>query len=285
MHRQPRPLQTNPAMVLIVFATSPTRRAAGAAETAALATNDFAWVNLRDIAPAISGSSCGTRPQRTLLIVHSIRRGMQPLIRAGVARSLIAAETTLRRYNCRLKIWDAYRPREAQARLWKFAPNNDYLADPQNGSGSLHSWGVAVDATHRRRLGTATLHADRFRRLHTGVDVSLHWRRSSRAHSLVSSANNNGERRLLWIANRMVAFHANDWKRYVPERLAKLSNAVVLAATNDRLSSRPPAATGIRSCPHQSSPDLRVGDGLDRIGHCIFSAQSAGTDRHPCSRY
>src|SRR5438034_4547220 len=44
---------------------------------------------------------------------------------------------------------------------------------------------------------------------------------------------------------------------------------------NDRLSSRPPAATGIRSHPHQSSTDLRLGDKLDRIGYCIFSAEPA----------
>src|SRR4029077_21292439 len=53
---------------------------------------------------------------------------------------------------------------------------------------------------------------------------------------------------------------------------------------NDRLSSRPPASTGIRSHPHQSSTDLRLGDKLDRIGHCIFSAEPACANRNPGSR-
>jgi D-alanyl-D-alanine dipeptidase len=31
--------------------------------------------------------------------------------------------------------------------LWQVAHDKDYVADPQAGAGSLHSWGVAVDAT------------------------------------------------------------------------------------------------------------------------------------------
>ena len=55
---------------------------------------------------------------------------MQPLIRAGVARRLITAQAILRRYNCGLKIWDAYRPRDAQAQLWRLAPRNDCVVNP-----------------------------------------------------------------------------------------------------------------------------------------------------------
>src|SRR6476660_9739039 len=54
---------------------------------------------------------------------------------------------------------------------------------------------------------------------------------------------------------------------------------------NDLLSSRPPAATGIRSHPHQSSTDLRLGDKLDRIGNCIFSAEPACANRNAGSRF
>src|SRR5437868_1249629 len=53
---------------------------------------------------------------------------------------------------------------------------------------------------------------------------------------------------------------------------------------NESVSPRPPEPTGICSCPHQSSPDLRIGGGLDRIDHCIFSSQPACTNRNvsPC---
>ena len=53
----------------------------------------------------------------------------------------------LRRYQYGLKIWDAYRPVAVQAKLWQASHNSDYVANPEIGVGSLHSWGVAVDAT------------------------------------------------------------------------------------------------------------------------------------------
>ena len=45
----------------------------------------------------------------------------------------------------RLKIFDAFRPQEAQEALWAFAPDPDYIADPKVGSN--HTRGVAVDLT------------------------------------------------------------------------------------------------------------------------------------------
>lgn len=45
----------------------------------------------------------------------------------------------------RLKIFDAFRPSEAQWVLWNCRPNPEFLADPRKGS--PHSRGVAVDLT------------------------------------------------------------------------------------------------------------------------------------------
>lgn len=45
----------------------------------------------------------------------------------------------------RLKIFDAFRPTEAQWALWRHTPDPEFLADPRRGS--PHSRGVAVDAT------------------------------------------------------------------------------------------------------------------------------------------
>src|SRR5438477_1720065 len=80
-------------------------------------------------------------------------------------------------------------------------------------------------------------------------------------------------------------FTTSDWKRYVPERLAKLVTPSSSPQLNDRVSSRPPAATGIRSHPHQSSTDLRLGDKLDRLGNCVFSAEPACANRNASSRF
>jgi D-alanyl-D-alanine dipeptidase len=69
------------------------------------------------------------------------------LVRPEVASRLVAAQAFLRRYGYGLKIWDAYRPKSVQMQLWQAAHHNEHVADPQTGAGSLHSWGVAADAT------------------------------------------------------------------------------------------------------------------------------------------
>lgn len=45
----------------------------------------------------------------------------------------------------KLKIFDAFRPSEAQWVLWNHTPDPDFLADPRRGS--AHSRGVALDLT------------------------------------------------------------------------------------------------------------------------------------------
>lgn len=48
-------------------------------------------------------------------------------------------------FNLRFKIFDAYRPTEAQQILWNHTPDPDFLAPPEKGS--AHSRGVALDLT------------------------------------------------------------------------------------------------------------------------------------------
>ena len=62
------------------------------------------------------------------------------------------AETCLRRatdlarvQGLRLRLFDAFRPAEAQWALWRHTPDPDFIADPRRGS--PHSRGVAVDLT------------------------------------------------------------------------------------------------------------------------------------------
>jgi D-alanyl-D-alanine dipeptidase len=69
------------------------------------------------------------------------------LVRPEVAERLAMAHKFLNRYGYMLKIWDAYRPRSVQLLLWEAARNNTFVADPNAGAGSLHTWGLAVDAT------------------------------------------------------------------------------------------------------------------------------------------
>ena len=78
---------------------------------------------------------------------------MPPLVRLSVAQRLAVAQAFLRPYGYRLKVWDAYRPQAAQAALWEAIRNTDFVADPKEGIGSMHTRGVAVDVTLVDRLG------------------------------------------------------------------------------------------------------------------------------------
>ena len=75
--------------------------------------------------------------------------GARCLVRASVAERLVVAQAWLRAHapaGTQLKIWDGYRPAWAHRLLWHRLPNKEYLRDPRLG-GSLHTWGVCVDAT------------------------------------------------------------------------------------------------------------------------------------------
>ncbi len=61
---------------------------------------------------------------------------------AGCLRKAIHYAAEL---GCRIKIFDAYRPTEAQWKLWNHTPDPHFLADPAKGS--PHSRGVAIDLT------------------------------------------------------------------------------------------------------------------------------------------
>ena len=63
----------------------------------------------------------------------------------AAADRLAAAAALAKPLGLRLKIFDAFRPAEAQWVLWNFRPDPEFLADPR--SGSPHSRGVAVDLT------------------------------------------------------------------------------------------------------------------------------------------
>jgi D-alanyl-D-alanine dipeptidase len=72
---------------------------------------------------------------------------MPALLRPAAAARLAKAQAYLRARGYGLKIWDAYRPVAAQIKLWEKTHDGAYVADPYDGNGSLHTWGVAVDAT------------------------------------------------------------------------------------------------------------------------------------------
>jgi len=66
-------------------------------------------------------------------------------LRPEAAARLARAVELARPLGLRLKLFDAYRPSEAQWALWRHTPDPEFLADPRRGS--PHSRGVAVDVS------------------------------------------------------------------------------------------------------------------------------------------
>ncbi len=67
-------------------------------------------------------------------------------LRPEAAESLLKVQQDLQeKFGYSLKIFDCFRPRAYQQRLWDIVPNADYVTPPAKGS--MHSRGLAVDLT------------------------------------------------------------------------------------------------------------------------------------------
>lgn len=141
------------------------------------------------------------------------------LVRPEVAARLLKAQAFLWRYNYGLKIWDAYRPKSIQVQLWQAVHNNKYVADPQVGAGSLHSWGLAVDATlidtQDRAVQMPTDFDDftpaamwRYRGFDPAIRLHLHLLQGA-----MQDAGFYGQPQEWW------HFVVADWKKYLPRQL------------------------------------------------------------------
>jgi D-alanyl-D-alanine dipeptidase len=66
-------------------------------------------------------------------------------LRPETARALVRAQKKLQAQGLGLKLFDCYRPRPYQQRLWDKVPDPNYVMPPAKGS--MHSRGAAVDLT------------------------------------------------------------------------------------------------------------------------------------------
>ena len=67
-------------------------------------------------------------------------------LRYSTVLKLMDVQAELREQGLRLKIWDAFRPLEAQEKLWYAKPDPNYISNPWSGTNS-HSRGNTVDLT------------------------------------------------------------------------------------------------------------------------------------------
>ena len=65
--------------------------------------------------------------------------------RVAVAKALVEANKALKKKGLGLKMYDCYRPRPIQWKLWNKVPDPRYVADPRKGS--MHNRGMAADLT------------------------------------------------------------------------------------------------------------------------------------------
>ena len=148
---------------------------------------------------------------------------MPALVRASVAERLVTAQIYLQQHHYGLKIWDAYRPPAAQAQLWQLFRNAAFVANP-DGRGSLHTWGVAVDATLVDEKGNEVAMPTDFDSftpaagIHYNANdpqVALHLR-------ILQAAMKRGG--FYGLRTEWWHFIAYDWKKFGPVRETKFSS-------------------------------------------------------------
>lgn len=66
-------------------------------------------------------------------------------LKPDAAKALSRIREKLKTEGYRLKLFDCYRPKHVQEKLWKKVPNPNYVAPPSEGS--MHNRGTAVDLT------------------------------------------------------------------------------------------------------------------------------------------
>lgn len=148
-------------------------------------------------------------------------RDTPALVRPTTAARLARAQAYLRARHFGLKIWDAYRPLAAQIALWQQTHQGAFVADPFDGDGSLHTWGVAVDATlvdgqgHEVAMPTGF---DEFK-----LEAMLHYggeNAAVKSHlAILQAAMLEGG--FFGLHNEWWHFVDYDWKKYAPIREAK----------------------------------------------------------------
>ena len=104
---------------------------------------------------------------------RTIYTNMVCLLHADAAAALRAAADLAAAQGCRLRVYDAFRPVEAQWRLWEAFPDPEFVADPREGSN--HARGVAVDLTLARRRWNPAGYGNAVRR-HDGPVASRQYR-------------------------------------------------------------------------------------------------------------
>lgn len=113
-------------------------------ETLPAPSDDAEFVRVADYIPGIRVElAYATENNFTGQVIYDFQ---DAYLRYGTVKKLAAVQEALEARGMGLKIWDAFRPPEAQFRLWEICPDPAFVADPNRGFSS-HSRGSTVDVT------------------------------------------------------------------------------------------------------------------------------------------
>lgn len=73
-------------------------------------------------------------------------------LRAKTVRALLEANKSFLEKGYRIKLYDCYRPKSIQKKMWKIVPDANFVANPKKGS--IHNRGGAVDISLVDSSGT-----------------------------------------------------------------------------------------------------------------------------------
>lgn len=137
-------------------------------------------------------------------------------LHSEAATKLSVAIELAKRINLKIKIFDGFRPLEAQKKLWDFLPNANYVSNP-DGNKLPHCRAIAIDLT---------LVDAKNNELDMGTEFDCF---SERSHHLVQGLNDkqNYNRFVLQGIMTLAGFehHPNEWWHY---QLPKYQNYKIL---------------------------------------------------------
>lgn len=90
-------------------------------------------------------------------------------LRYGTVKKLMKVQDRLREKDLCILIWDAYRPIEAQFKLWEICPDPSFVANPNKGFSS-HSRGNTIDITIADKNGNMLLMPSEFDEFNSKAD-------------------------------------------------------------------------------------------------------------------
>lgn len=176
-------------------------------------------ISIKEIDPSIVIDLQYTRPT-SVTKTPLYKKSFPALCRPETALRLKYANSIVKEFGFRLKIWDAYRPPSAQWKLYEASGRNDaFVANPGNAP-SQHSCGTAIDITLVSLSGEDVP-------MPTGFDAFTPQASSNYHHSDPVVAKNL---KVLQYAMYKAGFHPlyTEWWHYIDINYKKYPNTIPL---------------------------------------------------------